>query len=66
MDATIQTRMLNDVNHRYAICLKFGDRFYTSITMLGLETKASICFKIKEKLILYCCKFLVFVVAVIN
>ena len=59
-------RIFNDINHRHAICLKLGDRFFTSLTMLGLEGKASICSEIKENLILYCRRFLAFVVALIN
>ena len=59
-------RILNNVKYSHAICLKFGDRFFTSLTMLGLEVKASICSANKENLILYCRKFSAFVVAVIN
>ena len=66
MDVTIQTRIFNNVKHRHAICLKFGDRFFTSLTMLVLEARASICSTFKENLILYCRKFSAFVVAVIN
>ena len=66
MDLTIQARIFNNLNHRHATCLKLGDGFFTSLTMLVLEAKSSICSTIKENLILYCRKFLAFVVAAIN
>ena len=40
--------------------------FFTSLTMLTYEAKASICSAIKENLILYCHKFAALAVAVIN
>ena len=57
LNITIQIRIFNKVTHRYAICLKSEDRFFTSLTMLELKAKTSICSTIKENLILYCCKF---------
>ena len=44
------------------IYLKFGDRFLISLTILGLQVRASICSKIKGNLPLYCPKFLEFVI----
>ena len=66
MDLPIQAGMLNKVKHRHAIYLKFGERYFSSLAMLGLDVKGSICSTIKETLIVYCHNFLTFVVAVIN
>ena len=59
-------KIFNNLKHRHAICLKLGGKFFTSLTMLGCEAKASICSTIKENLMLYCRKFSALVVAVIN
>ena len=42
---------------RYAIRLKFEDKFLTSLTKLVLQVKASICSTVKENLLLYVASF---------
>ena len=42
---TIQMRILNNLKHRDTICSKFGDSFFTSVTMLRLESKESFTMK---------------------
>ena len=41
MDLTIEMKISNNAIHRHAICLKFKYRFFTSLTMLLCEGKAS-------------------------
>ena len=65
IDLTTRMRIFNNVKHCHEICLTFGDRIFTSLTMLRLEAEASICSTVKENLLLYCSKFLVFVITVI-
>ena len=42
-----------NVKHRYAIHLKLGHKFLSSLTNLVLKAKASICSPIKENLLSY-------------
>ena len=58
-------RIFNNVELRDVIYLKFEEKSFTSLTMLELESEDSISFIIKEFLILYCRKFLTFIVTVI-
>ena len=53
-------RVMYNMKHHYTIHLKFGGKFLTSPIKLVLEVKASIYSTIKEKLLLYCRKFLAF------
>ena len=66
MDLTIYMKIFKNVKHCHAICLKFGDNFFTYPAMLGLEAKTSICSSIKENGISYCRKFSAFAVTIIN
>ena len=66
MGQTIWMRMFNNLKYRDAIYFKLWDRFFTSLIVLGPESKGSISFTIKGNLLLYCRKFSAFVVAVIS
>ena len=46
-------RITYKVKQRYAICLKFGDRFLTSLTQLVLQGKSRICSTLRENLLSY-------------
>ena len=65
MDLSIRPKNIYFIKHRYAIYLKFGDILLTSLTNLMMEAKASICYAIKENLLLYRFTFSVFAVVVI-
>ena len=54
-----------NVKHRYAIHLKLGHKFLSSLTNLVLKAKASICSPIKENLLSYYRKSSSFVAVVI-
>ena len=64
VDLAIQIKVSNNVKHSHAIFFKFGDRL--TFEDKRLESKASLYSTLKENLILYCCKFLTFVVVITN
>ena len=66
MELSIQIIIIYIVKHRYAIRLKFGDKFLHTLTKLVPQVKASFCSTIKENLLLYCRKISAFVDVVIN
>ena len=66
MDLPIQVGRFNHAKRNcHATCLKSGVAFFTSLTKLLLEAKASVCSTIKENLLLYCCKFWEFFITII-
>ena len=50
---TIQMRIFKNVKFRHTMCLKFGDRFFISPIMLGIEQKGSMSSTIKENVTVY-------------
>ena len=58
-------KTFNNEKHRQVIHLKFRGTFFTSFTKLLLEVKTSVCSTIKENLLLFCRKFLAFVIVII-
>ena len=64
MDLSIRIKIIYKLKHHYAILLKFGHNFFTSLTKFVLEAKASICSEIKENLPLHCRKLSAFAVVV--
>ena len=58
-------RIFYNVKLRNAMHLKFVGTFLTSLTKLVFEVKAYTCSKIKEHLLLYCRKFLTFIIVLI-
>ena len=64
MDLPTRMRIFYNIKYCYAIHLKFGDTFLTSLSKLVLKVKASICSTIMESL-LYCRKSSAFLIVVI-
>ena len=53
MGLSIQMRTIYNVKHRYAVSLKFEDKFKSFLPKLVLKEKASICSTIKENRLLH-------------
>ena len=62
IDPPLKMRIIYNTKRCYAIRLKFGDKFLTSLTKLLVKAKSSIYSAIKDSLHLYCGKFSPFVV----
>ena len=63
MDLTIQIKIFSNVKRRHAICLKFGDKFFTFLTMVRVWSKSQylLCNQKKSNFILssvfgICCR----------
>ena len=63
LSLAIRMRTVNSLKHTDAICLKFGDRIFPSLTKSGLKSKASISSTVKGNLQLYCHKCSAFAIA---
>ena len=54
MDLLIRMIIIYNVTRRYAIHLKFGGKFLTSLTKLTSQARANICRTIKRSVLLHC------------
>ena len=54
VDLLIRMIIIYNVTRRYAIRLKFGGKFLTSLTKLTSQARANICCTIKRSVLLHC------------
>ena len=59
-------RTFNNKKNRDSIILKFGEIIFSALTKSALQVKASICYTVKEKLLLFCHNFSTFAITVYN